>query len=336
MATVIRTNLFNNTLCYCSQTYQEHQIAVKNGGFAQGIDLVSCDQNGRYMQEEVLACADGVVFYAGDGDGYGNAVWILHSNNIMSGYGHMANIKVTQGQTVKAGTQLGTIGNSGHSTGIHLHFEIRKYRNANYNKTPSRATFWNADSFMSTTYFDWIDPTNYVNGINELLGSTQDVGSYIYIGVDVSSVFNPTYYSNKYPDLKSAFGTDGSKLFKHFTQYGMNEKRQAIDSFNVDIYMQNYIDLRNSFGNNYPKYYIHYCQYGIKEGRNAISLIKPTLTVASYPDYSGNDVYRVRKSYNDSKSSVGSWGKWASAYNIWNANKSSGYHVYDKNGKQLD
>ena len=94
--------------------------------------------------------------------------------------------------------------------------------------------------------------------------------NYTYKGVNYSFVFNPTYYSNKYPDLKKAFGTNATKLFSHFCEYGMKEKRQAIDTFNVEVYKNNYADLRNAFGNDMPKYYEHYCKYGYKEKRKAI------------------------------------------------------------------
>lgn len=93
--------------------------------------------------------------------------------------------------------------------------------------------------------------------------------NYTYKGVNYSIVFNPTYYSNKYADLKKAFGTNATKLFSHFCEYGMKEGRQAIDSFNVEVYKNNYADLRNAFGNDLPKYYEHWIKYGTKEGRKA-------------------------------------------------------------------
>ena len=82
-------------------------------------------------------------------------------------------------------------------------------------------------------------------------------------------VFNPTYYANKYSDLKAAFGYNDTKLFNHFVTYGMKEKRQAIANFNVDAYMKNNPELVASYGNNYPSYYEHYCRFGYKEGRKA-------------------------------------------------------------------
>lgn len=65
-------------------------------------------------------------------------------------------------------------------------------------------------------------------------------------------------------------------------------------------------------------------------------VIKKKLTPTSYPDYTGSDVYRVRKSFNDKLSSKGSFQIWKYVFNTWNDNKAYGYHIYDKNGKQLD
>lgn len=94
--------------------------------------------------------------------------------------------------------------------------------------------------------------------------------SYINNGLNYALVFEPTYYSNKYSDLKKAFGTDTNKLFAHFINYGMKEGRQAISTFNVITYKNRYADLQKAFGNNLTSYYKHYIQYGYKEKRTAI------------------------------------------------------------------
>lgn len=93
---------------------------------------------------------------------------------------------------------------------------------------------------------------------------------YISNGIDYSLVFNPTYYSNKYGDLKKTFGTNDDKLFSHFISYGMKEGRQAISTFNVTVYKNRYTDLQKVFGNDLPSYYKHFCQFGKKEGRSAV------------------------------------------------------------------
>lgn len=86
-------------------------------------------------------------------------------------------------------------------------------------------------------------------------------------GLDYSPIFDPTFYANKYADLKKAFGTDAAKLWKHFQEYGMKEARQASVNFNVEKYKARYEDLRNAFGNKWPLYYRHYIEFGRSEGR---------------------------------------------------------------------
>ena len=85
--------------------------------------------------------------------------------------------------------------------------------------------------------------------------------------IDYSPVFNASYYSNKYADLKAAFGTDGKLLLNHFKVYGMKEGRQACAGFEVHAYKAKNPDLQKAFGNNLPKYYTHYIEFGRKEGR---------------------------------------------------------------------
>ena len=64
---------------------------------------------------------------------------------------------------------------------------------------------------------------------------------------------------------------------------------------------------------------------------------KAELNETSYPNYtSSSDYYRVRKSFNDSKSSKGSFHNYRSAYLTWKENEKDGYHIYDRDGKQLD
>jgi murein DD-endopeptidase MepM/ murein hydrolase activator NlpD len=57
--------------------------------------------------------------------GYGNLVEVRHSDGTTTRYGHNSRISVGVGQTVRQGQQLAEMGSTGHSTGSHLHFEIR-------------------------------------------------------------------------------------------------------------------------------------------------------------------------------------------------------------------
>lgn len=74
----------------------------------------------------IKATDNGKVVLAGWYGDYGNAVIIDHGNGIQTLYGHMRSIKVREGQTVQKGTTIGIMGSTGDSTGVHVHFEVRK------------------------------------------------------------------------------------------------------------------------------------------------------------------------------------------------------------------
>ncbi|MBO8189557.1 M23 family metallopeptidase [Streptomyces spirodelae] len=63
---------------------------------------------------------------AGDGPAYGNAIVIRHDNGAYSQYAHLSEVNVKPGQQVKTGQTIAKSGNTGNSSGPHLHFEIRK------------------------------------------------------------------------------------------------------------------------------------------------------------------------------------------------------------------
>ncbi len=89
--------------------------------FHSGIDLKA-----RYRQP-VFATANGVVEFAGWSPGYGKLVIIRHKYGYKTYYGHLSKIRVKKGRWVKAGTVIGYAGSTGRSTGVHLHYEIRRY-----------------------------------------------------------------------------------------------------------------------------------------------------------------------------------------------------------------
>jgi murein DD-endopeptidase MepM/ murein hydrolase activator NlpD len=76
--------------------------------------------------ESIKATAPGKVISAGWAGGYGNMVEIDHGDGISTRYGHMAEVTVQAGDTVKAGEQVGLAGSTGRSTGTHLHYEVRE------------------------------------------------------------------------------------------------------------------------------------------------------------------------------------------------------------------
>ncbi|MFF7617170.1 M23 family metallopeptidase [Streptomyces lavendulae] len=95
----------------------------------------------------VKAAATGTVVKAGpngggDGPAYGNAIVIKHANNTYSQYAHLSKIQVKVGQKVSVHQQIALSGNTGNSSGPHLHFEIRT--------TPNYGSAVNPVAFLRT------------------------------------------------------------------------------------------------------------------------------------------------------------------------------------------
>lgn len=82
---------------------------------------------GSWTGAPVKATDNGRVMIAKSGwnYGYGNYVVVDHGNGFVSLYGHLNSIYVQQGESIASGQKIGTVGNTGNSTGPHLHFEIR-------------------------------------------------------------------------------------------------------------------------------------------------------------------------------------------------------------------
>ncbi|MBX2866488.1 M23 family metallopeptidase [Candidatus Kaiserbacteria bacterium] len=103
--------------------------AVKTQGIHgyNGVDLA-----GLPAGTAVRAVARGTVIVAkgyGWNGGYGNYVVIRHGNGTQTLYAHLSSVSVSVGETVGAGETVGGVGNTGRSTGTHLHFEVRGARN---------------------------------------------------------------------------------------------------------------------------------------------------------------------------------------------------------------
>jgi murein DD-endopeptidase MepM/ murein hydrolase activator NlpD len=73
----------------------------------------------------IHAAAKGRVSFVGQKGAYGNVVEISHGNGLVTRYAHMSRFAAKVGQRVAAGAVIGAIGNTGRSTGAHLHFEVR-------------------------------------------------------------------------------------------------------------------------------------------------------------------------------------------------------------------
>ncbi len=73
----------------------------------------------------IHATADGVVTHVGRQGGYGNLVKIRHDFGFETRYAHLSRFRVKVGERVSLGDRIGDMGNTGRSTGTHLHYEIR-------------------------------------------------------------------------------------------------------------------------------------------------------------------------------------------------------------------
>jgi len=86
--------------------------------FHKGIDIA-----GKKLTE-IIATADGVVTFSGKNGFYGNMIKIDHGHGMVSRYGHIHKTLKKQGEAVKRGDVIALMGNTGRSTGSHLHYEI--------------------------------------------------------------------------------------------------------------------------------------------------------------------------------------------------------------------
>jgi len=80
---------------------------------------------GGKIGDAIKAAASGTVTFAGSYGSYGNAIKIKQVDGTTALYAHLSGYNVKAGQTVSAGTKIGKLGNTGNSTGPHLHFEVR-------------------------------------------------------------------------------------------------------------------------------------------------------------------------------------------------------------------
>ncbi|MDD3538393.1 MAG: M23 family metallopeptidase [Eubacteriales bacterium] len=88
-------------------------------GYHLGVDLYNPGGT------PIAAAASGVVTRISGGGSYGNLIIIDHGGGVQTYYSHCRSIGVAMGQTVEAGDYIGTVGNTGRTTGNHLHFELR-------------------------------------------------------------------------------------------------------------------------------------------------------------------------------------------------------------------
>ncbi|MGY0017759.1 M23 family metallopeptidase [Streptomyces sp. cg35] len=123
-----------------------------SAGYAQGGSMWSTGKHSGQdyavaIGTNVMAVHGGTVVKtgpngAGDGPAYGNAIVIKHANGTYSQYAHLSRIDVRVGQNVSTGQHIALSGNTGNSSGPHLHFEIRT--TPNYGSAVNPVAFLNS------------------------------------------------------------------------------------------------------------------------------------------------------------------------------------------------
>ncbi len=92
----------------------------RGGRLHKGIDMASS------LNTPIYATADATVKFSGVQRGYGNVVVLDHGGGYETYYAHLNRRLVTVGETISRGDRIALMGNTGRSTGVHLHYEIRK------------------------------------------------------------------------------------------------------------------------------------------------------------------------------------------------------------------
>lgn len=137
---------FSGTLSWPVSTSSSYWNHISSGYGKRGQPTAGASTNHKAVDipisyKTVYAAADGYVVIAKRQSGYGNFIMLKHSNNLYTCYGHLSSYKVSAGQTVKRGQAIATSGNTGISSGPHLHFEVR----------------------TSSSYSSRVNPLNYIS-----------------------------------------------------------------------------------------------------------------------------------------------------------------------------
>jgi len=96
------------------------RYGIRGGTRHDGIDIAAPEGS------PVLAAGDGVVFYVGEQSGYGTVLIVRHDRGLVTVYAHNSAVLVREGERVARGQPVARVGQTGRTTGPHLHFEVRE------------------------------------------------------------------------------------------------------------------------------------------------------------------------------------------------------------------
>jgi murein DD-endopeptidase MepM/ murein hydrolase activator NlpD len=130
------SNDYSRYTGYCVQTHTSHaDFALPATGQVTSTYWDCRDDCNRYHRAmdiandkgtAIHAARGGTVSFAGWASGYGYVVYVDHESGYQTRYAHLNDIYVSEGESVNKGTHVGAMGNTGTSTGDHVHFEIRR------------------------------------------------------------------------------------------------------------------------------------------------------------------------------------------------------------------
>ncbi|MRJ01909.1 MAG: peptidoglycan DD-metalloendopeptidase family protein [Epsilonproteobacteria bacterium] len=146
--------------------YRLHPIYQKKM-FHFGIDLVAP------IGTPIYAPADGVVFFRGVKSGYGKFLLLNHPFGFSTAYGHLSRIVVRQGEFVQKGELIAYVGNTGRTTGPHLHYEVRYL---SYWLDPSKFINWRRDTFSNFERIGRVDWQGLLKLLRKRYYLSQKVG----------------------------------------------------------------------------------------------------------------------------------------------------------------
>lgn len=132
------------TVKQSSQGFQAKSLAGASGGFNKPLARLTLSSPfgkrwGRMHEgadfsatqgSPIFSAQAGKVKFSGRKGGYGLLVIVDHGNGVETRYGHCSSLLVKKGDTVSNGQRIGLVGSTGHSTGPHLHFEVREHGHA--------------------------------------------------------------------------------------------------------------------------------------------------------------------------------------------------------------
>lgn len=170
-------NVLLNDEKYCGYAHPYNGNKSSDFGYRRGKGHYGVDIN-LETGDPVVAAFEGRVRIAKRNRTYGNVVVIRHNNGLETFYAHLSKLKVQQGQLVDAGELIGLGGNTGHSYGSHLHFEVR-YMGVPLN--PNNFISFDDKKLMSDSYLITKADFDYLNKAAAKKSSMYKKNKYKYI-----------------------------------------------------------------------------------------------------------------------------------------------------------